>query len=154
MFFRSLSLVQFIVVITTAFTFRRSQRRQHRNENSETTDADDKSEILSILMVFFLQDGPFLVTRCYALSLHVTDYKIVFFTLKNFITLVFGLYRLLVLCGCIGIEGNDLLRKSEVARSMESLDDLSLYDKKKSKKKRTHCKLEDEKPKKTKRQRF
>jgi len=70
-------------------------------------------------MVFFMQDGPFLFTRLYAISLGVTNFM--FFTLKNFITLILGLYRLLVLCGCIGREGNDLLRKSEIARSMDDL---------------------------------
>lgn len=128
----SWSLVQFILVITTSFTFRRQQRQ------SGSSGSQDRSEIFSILMVFFMQDGPFLVARCYAiLQLHIFEYLIIFFSLKNILTLVLGLYRLLVLCNCISREGNDLLRKSEIARSMESLDDFdtaSIVPKKKGKK--------------------
>lgn len=114
----SWSLVQFILVITTSFTFRRQQRQSGSK-------SQDTSEIMSILMVFFMQDGPFLLARCYAiLYIHIFEYLIIFFTLKNFLTLILALYRLLVLCGCISKEGNDLLRKSEIARSLDSLDDL------------------------------
>ncbi|WAR25513.1 TMM26-like protein [Mya arenaria] len=122
----SLSLVQFVVVITTAFTFRRKQRLPVLGTDAGRGDdgSEDKSEVLSILMVFFMQDGPFLVARVYMVYLGVVDYMILFFTLKNLLTLVLGLYRFCVLCGCVANEGNDLLRKSEIARSMESLDTL------------------------------
>ncbi|XP_053378264.1 transmembrane protein 26-like [Mercenaria mercenaria] len=114
----SWSLVQFIIVITTSFAIRRQER--HAGSRSQ-----DRSEILSVLMVLFMQDGPFLGARCYAIFyVHVFEYLIIFFSLKNMLTLVLGFYRLLVLCDCISTEGHDLLRKSEIARSMESLDDL------------------------------
>lgn len=118
------SLVQFIVVITTAFHFRKRQDPTSGNDKA-FKDSEDASEKLSILMIFFMQDGPFLVTRIYAIFwLGAFDYQIIFFSLKNLLTIILGLYRLLVLYGCVTKEGNDLLRKSEIARSMESLDEL------------------------------
>lgn len=143
----SWSLVQFTIVITTSFHFRRHQQHQQRESTVQQIAAEtkeDRSEILSIMLALFMQDGPFLLVRCYSIKvLHVIDYLIIFFSLKNFLTLILGLYRLLVLCGCIGKEGDDLLRKSEIARSMEILDDIDLdtvavLSQKKGKQKRKH----------------
>lgn len=120
----SWSLMQFIPVITTSFHFRRHQTSSR--QNNRDTETDDNSEVLSILMVLFMQDGPFLLIRIYSVFvLRVFDYLIVFFALKNFITVSLGCYRALILCGCCSKEGDDLLRKSEIARSMESLDAIS-----------------------------
>ncbi|XP_060593509.1 transmembrane protein 26-like [Ruditapes philippinarum] len=129
----SWSLVQFVVVITTSFAIK-------RHERNTVSRSQDRSEILSVLMVLFMQDGPFLGVRCYAIFyIHISEYLIMFFSLKNALTLILGFYRLLVLCDCISTEGNDLLRKSEIARSMESLDDLEMeedFSKKKGKKRK------------------
>ena len=118
----SWSLVQFVVVITTSFAI----KRHDRNVMSRS---GDRSEILSVMMVIFMQDGPFLGVRCYAIfNVGIFEYLIIFFSLKNVLTLILGFYRLLVLCDCISVEGNDLLRKSEIARSMDSLDDLEMQE--------------------------
>ena len=118
----SWSMVQFTFVVTTAFGFRRQKSLQenHATGNSENWDT---SEAISILMVFFMQDGPFLVVRIYAiLNIPLSDYyTIFFFSLKNILTLILGVYRLMVLWRCVSREGNDLLTMEEIARSKESL---------------------------------
>ncbi|KAH3727511.1 hypothetical protein DPMN_053450 [Dreissena polymorpha] len=132
----SWSLLQFTVVITTAFTFRRRRGRETEPGGGGTHSAnsrEDISETLSIMMVLLMQDGPFLVTRGYMISKGVFNYMIMFFSLKNALTLILGLYRLCVLYGCVTREGNDLLRKSEIARSLDSLDDIDCQSNPKSK---------------------
>ena len=117
----SWSMVQFMLVVTTAFNFRRKPSLQDNSAVNE--DSWDKSEAVSILMVFFMQDGPFLIVRLYAiLYIRMTDYyTIFFFSLKNMLTLILGLYRLMVLWHCVSREGNDLLSMEEIAKSKESL---------------------------------
>ncbi|KAL4227050.1 hypothetical protein ACF0H5_015025 [Mactra antiquata] len=121
----SWSLIQFIVVITTSFVFRKRQGQHDAGNKASVEKSENRSEKLSILMIFFMQDGPFLATRIYVVFwLRAFDDQIIFFSLKNVLTIILAMYRLLVLNGCVSKEGNDLLRKSEIARSLESLDDI------------------------------
>lgn len=118
----SWSMAQFTFVVTTAFGFRRKISVEEDSSAKESA-GWDTSEAVSILMVFFMQDGPFLVVRLYAIfQLQLSDYyTIFFFSLKNILTLILGLYRLLVLFRCVSREGNDLLTMEEIAKSKESL---------------------------------
>ena len=120
----SWSMVQFTLVVTTAFSFRRKPVVDiDGSYPAENSDSWDKSEALSILMVFFMQDGPFLIVRLYAIFyINMIDYYTnLFFSLKNILTLILGLYRLMVLLQCVSREGNDLLSMEEIAKSKESL---------------------------------
>ena len=133
----SWSLLQFIFVVTTSFTYKREERKSTINPESgvSATERADKAEVLSILMVFLMQDGPFLLVRCYAIfMLNMHQYLTIFFSLKNVLTLVLGIYRLIVICGCVEKEGNDLLSKEEIARSQQALDVIAETSTKKKKK--------------------
>lgn len=123
----SWSLLQFMPVITTSFHFRRTQTLSRGTDSRVERNSEEKSEVVSILMVLFMQDGPFLFIRCGVIfHLNVFDSLIIFFSVKNLITVLLSCYRAMILCGCFSVEGNDLLRKSEIARSMESLDAISV----------------------------
>lgn len=135
----SWSLMQFTVVVTSPFSVKTNKKKLTPSTNTlrDEGSMEDMSETLSILMVFFMQDGPFLVVRGYTiLHIGVSDDKMIFFTLKNILTLSLGIYRLFVLCGLISKEGNDLLRKSEVVRRQISIDALTCDEHKRQKVKR------------------
>ena len=120
----SWSMVQFTLVVTTAFGFRPKTSLQENQRLSAAVRASwDRSEAASIFMIFVMQDGPFLVVRLYTiLNIPLSDYyTIFFFSLKNMLTLFLGLFRLMVLFHCISREGNDLLTMEEIAKSKESL---------------------------------
>lgn len=142
--FWSWSMAQFTLVVTTAFGFRR-RPEVNENHNEAMTVDWDRSEILSILSVFFMQDGPFLALRIYAIFfIRLSNYfTIFFFSLKNILTLILGLYRLMVLWGCVSREGNDLLTMEEIAKSKESL---ATIESETGKKKKTKKKWKGKEP--------
>ena len=120
----SWSMVQFTLVVTTAFGLRRKTSVDANQRLSVAVRSSwDRSEAASIFMIFAMQDGPFLVVRLYIIfNIALSDYyTIFFFSLKNLLTLILGLYRLMVLFDCISREGNDLLTMEEIAKSKESL---------------------------------
>jgi hypothetical protein len=58
-----------------------------------------RSEIWSILVTLSLQDGPFFAVRLIAISVyHVRSFLTYFFTVKNFLILVFQTYRIAAIC--------------------------------------------------------
>lgn len=58
-----------------------------------------RSEIWSILVTLSLQDGPFFAVRLLAISTYtVGSFLTYFFTIKNFLILVFQTYRIVAIC--------------------------------------------------------
>ena len=58
-----------------------------------------RSEIWSILVTLAVQDGPFLALRIVAISVfHVRSFLTFFFTVRNFLILVFQTYRIAAIC--------------------------------------------------------
>jgi hypothetical protein len=58
-----------------------------------------RSEIWSILVTLFLQDGPFFAVRLVAIFVfHVRSFLTYFFTFKNFLILIFQTYRIASIC--------------------------------------------------------
>ena len=58
-----------------------------------------RSEIWSILVILSLQDAPFLAIRLIAIiAYHVRSFSTYFFTAKNFLVLVFQIYRIGSIC--------------------------------------------------------
>ena len=56
-------------------------------------------EIIYTFMSVFLQDGPFLALRLYIMiRLRLITYSLVFFVLKNIVTLILLFYRLGIMC--------------------------------------------------------
>ena len=120
----SWSMVQFTLVVTTAFGFRQKTNLEANQRLSAAVRSSwDRAEAASIFMIFVMQDGPFLAVRLYTIfNIPLSDYYTVFFfSLKNLLTLILGLYRLMVLFRCVSREGNDLLTMEEIAKSKESL---------------------------------
>lgn len=125
----SWSRLQFTLVITTAFSL--TDRKQVRQSvahldlvtQSHVEDNENKSELMSLLMVFFMQDGPFLIIRFWVLlMISVQDYMIIFFFLKNILTLVLAVFRMLILCGIITQSGDDLLLLDEAIRQSRMVE--------------------------------
>ena len=109
----SLSLLQFILVLTSTFKDnKQTETVAHLDPDTQRffEDTENELELVSLLMSILLQDGPFVVIRFYTIfSVGVNDYLIIFFALKNIMTLILGLFRILVLCGFIAKDGNDIL---------------------------------------------
>ncbi len=106
----ALSLLQFTLVLTATkenksrpVTDRGSKGRSYKMAVTE----DDpgycetgccESEVWSILIMVFFQDGPFLAVRLYSLlTYHIISYSIIFFTSKNVLVILLQFYRLLVI---------------------------------------------------------
>ncbi|XP_015768963.1 PREDICTED: uncharacterized protein LOC107347525 [Acropora digitifera] len=67
------------------------------------------SELVTILMSLFMQDGPFLTFRLFIIARYQAyDYMIIFLTAKNTLVLMLQVYRLCVLhCSCYDHMEND-----------------------------------------------
>jgi len=82
---RSLSLIQFTLVVTTFYNEGGPNDATGGSGNGGGCcgrRSEDAAELCSIGMVFFLQDGPFLVTRMFMVYNRVVDYMLLFFLLK------------------------------------------------------------------------
>lgn len=123
----TLSLLQFVIVLTMTRNFRqsrpiqslsfRSQRRSRRRvrayemsrksrrrHSSEEPEPNCfllgclSSDVWSILVTLFLMDGPFLGIRLYVvLGLQVLGYNIIFFLIKNIMIVCLSVYRLAII---------------------------------------------------------
>lgn len=90
----SVSFLQFFPVLgkllenTTDGTQKSSKRRKRFKV----------SEMIECLFGVFLQDGPFLCVRLFVMvNLDLVTYSLVFFVIKNLVSLVLLLYRIIVL---------------------------------------------------------
>ncbi|KAK3595608.1 hypothetical protein CHS0354_009569 [Potamilus streckersoni] len=94
-------LMQFTLVVTSA-----SQTQGTKTDGLKI----DLSDIFSLMMVLFMQDGPFFVIRTIIIIRRkMLDFKILFYYCKNILTLILAIYRLLVLCSCVSFDGDDLV---------------------------------------------
>ena len=93
----SASFIQFIPVLAQKRMFRhlRAPQRKVFTKLCGTSFV----EIAYTFMSIFLQDGPFLVLRLYIMiTLNLITYSLVFFVLKNAVTLILLFYRLGIMC--------------------------------------------------------
>ena len=93
----SASFIQFIPVLAQKRMFRhlRTPQRKVFTKLCGTSFV----EIAYTCMSIFLQDGPFLVLRLYIMiTLNLITYSLVFFVLKNAVTLILLFYRLGIMC--------------------------------------------------------
>ena len=93
----SASFIQFIPVLAQKRMFR--QLRAPQRTLFTKCCGTSFVEIAYTCMSIFLQDGPFLVLRLYIMiSLNLITYSLVFFVLKNAVTVVLLVYRLGIMC--------------------------------------------------------
>ncbi|XP_045213334.2 transmembrane protein 26-like [Mercenaria mercenaria] len=98
----SASLIQFIFI----FMRRNRYRKVHNVEFLARYCGGNIVEVLAICMSIFLQDLPFLVLRLYIIiEVELITYSLIFFLLKNIVTLLFLFYRLTILCCCQDCKG-------------------------------------------------
>lgn len=126
----SLSVLQFTLTFATAHRPRRARglrmtpeeeeeeddrkSRQRRSREKRRSPADVQEaerrhrlsvmrvELLATVLSMFMQDGPFLAVRLYAmLTYHVVTYSLVFFTAKNVLVLLLLVYKIFLLLGKI-----------------------------------------------------
>lgn len=120
----SWSLMQFTIVLTAT----KSRRmRIVTPEEQPTADVEEKeapacgcceTELWSILMTTFMQDGPYFVLRMVALAYYrVFSYSILFFTCKNGMILMLQFYRLVV----TSVEMRQKKKEEEERRKLKGL---------------------------------
>lgn len=102
----SVSFLQFVPVLIDRQTSR------VRQEKSCCTDSckDHCLKVLDVVMALFLQDGSFLCLRLYIMiKLKLITFSLVFFVLKNILTVIILIYRfgLLVCCRHPGRDDDD-----------------------------------------------
>ena len=111
----SLSLLQFTLVLTATKARKPRVATDHSAERIRMYKMDGvaedgpgccsccqagccESEVWSILIMVFFQDGPFLAVRLYTLITYkILSYNILFFTCKNALVILLQFYRLIVL---------------------------------------------------------
>ena len=91
------SFIQFIPVLAHKRMFRRTRSAQMQCFKHAC--GTYFVEIIYTFMSVFLQDGPFLALRLYIMiRLRLITYSLVFFVLKNIVTLILLFYRLGIMC--------------------------------------------------------
>ena len=91
----SASFIQFIPVLMNKRSFRHI--RNPRVGCLTRVFGDSFVELVVTCMSIFLQDLPFLVVRLYVIiQLQIITYSLIFFLLKNFVTLLLLFYRLVI----------------------------------------------------------
>ena len=94
----SASFIQFIPILIHKRKTR-SFRESPDIECIMNSCGDKFVEIVVTFMSIFLQDGPFLALRLYIIiEVRIVTYSLVFFILKNIVTLLLLVYRLTVMC--------------------------------------------------------
>ena len=80
-----------------------------------------RSEIWSILVTLLLQDGPFFAVRVVAITVYrAGSYLTYFFTIKNFLILVFQTYRIAAICFEKDEQEHDFQEKVNTMKRMSS----------------------------------
>ncbi len=92
----TLSLIQFTLVLTATKEKKAESEDDPGRGCCETVCCE--SEVWSILITVFCQDGPFLAVRLYSLAkYHIKSYTTIFFTSKNILVILLQFYRMVVL---------------------------------------------------------
>ena len=78
-----------------------------------------RSDMFSIILSLFMQDGPFLTFRLFVIAHYRTiEYMILFLTVKNALVLVIQVYRLCILyCPCHDHHDNDFSPENKIDAS-------------------------------------
>lgn len=93
----SASFIQFIPILVQKRRYRRV--RNPRMKGISRVCGEHFVEIVVTCMSIFLQDLPFLVVRLYIMiAVDLITYSLIFFVLKNIVTLMLLFYRLGILC--------------------------------------------------------
>ena len=93
----SASFIQFIPVLAHKRMFRQLRRPQAKLFSRAC--GEYFVEIAYTCMSIFLQDGPFLILRLYIMiTINLITYSLVFFVLKNIVSLLLLWYRLVIMC--------------------------------------------------------
>lgn len=107
----TLSLAQFLLPLTGALAPARKQKNTQGHFRRCLN-----SEVLTIVAIVFMQDGPFLGIRLYVLIAgKVLTYTLIFFTCKNILLILLQVYRFIVLMACVDpVTGKSFRRQNEV----------------------------------------
>ncbi|XP_052819613.1 transmembrane protein 26-like [Mya arenaria] len=105
----SISFLQFVPILKNKSKFKHLQSK--RTKRIQEACGDYFAEVFVTCMSVMLQDGPFLCLRLYImLYLNLVTYSLVFFIIKNIVTIILLLYRLSILClklpCCYGSDGD------------------------------------------------
>lgn len=86
-----------------------NMKAEAKEEGNHARKSRIDSELVTILMSLFMQDGPFLTFRLFIIARYQAyDYMIIFLTAKNTLVLMLQVYRLCVLhCSCYDHMEND-----------------------------------------------
>lgn len=116
----TVSLLQFCIVLTA--TKNPKKTRVALSNTNEDTKASGcgacfgkfcTTEVWSIFVSLFMQDGPFLIVRMYVMAkYYLITYNTIFFTCKNMLVVVLLLYRIFVVC--THVPGEEELEKEGV----------------------------------------
>ena len=91
----AISLIQFSLQLGHGAS-RRSKSLSHVNES--LCQRLRNGNVLAIIVIILMQDGPFLVTRLYLIiQYNILDQGLLFFTFKNFLIVLLQAYRLWIL---------------------------------------------------------
>ena len=118
----TVSLLQFTVVLTTTSKGKKSADMEDQSDgNAPSKCTCCASDIWSICLTMFMQDGPFLALRLYIIVKNRTlSYTILFFTLKNLLMLMIQTYRLFVV-GCCHKDSNRNETKQKNTKTLKEL---------------------------------
>ncbi|XP_064606707.1 transmembrane protein 26-like [Liolophura sinensis] len=104
----TVSLLQFCMVLTATKNPKKTRvTLSNTNENTRAAECRPTAccgkfcttEVWSIFVSLFFQDGPFLVVRMYVMvKYYLITYNTIFFTCKNMLVVVLLLYRVFVVC--------------------------------------------------------
>ncbi|PVD34492.1 hypothetical protein C0Q70_05767 [Pomacea canaliculata] len=102
----SWSVLQFSL---TFYTVHHPQRAQGvANVSAAPDTSDTKQELAATLVSLFMQDGPFLVLRMYAVVVYkIITHSMIFFVAKNIVVICLLLYKIIVLCHVSREKGNE-----------------------------------------------
>ena len=128
----TVSLLQFTVVLTATSKGKKSADADMEDQtdgNAPSKCSCCASDIWSICVTMFMQDGPFLALRLYIIVKNRTlSYTILFFTLKNLLMLMIQTYRLFVV-GCCHKDSNRKETKQKNTKTHKKLKTVSQQSK-------------------------
>ena len=128
----TVSLLQFTVVLTATSKGKKSADADMEDQadgNARYKCSCCASDIWSICVTMFMQDGPFLALRLYIIVKNRTlSYTILFFTLKNLLMLMIQTYRLFVV-GCCHKDSSRKETKQKNTKTHKELKTVSQQSK-------------------------
>ena len=98
------SLLQFTMELNLQMKKRKRTALTRDRRKNSILHRSRNSEVRGIMTVVIMQDGPFLVVRCYLIMMHnIFEQSLIFFTFKNILVVMLQVYRLWILM-CLKLE--------------------------------------------------